>query len=97
MIIGFPCNQVSPPLSRGGKLRQRRLIEMEDEWRSKEAGRGNSGWSYVRESRLISAQFKAQEPGTDDEVLQFCQMNYGVTFPIAKKVSSAPASLPPFS
>ncbi|WVR06655.1 hypothetical protein IAU60_003687 [Kwoniella sp. DSM 27419] len=30
-------------------------------------------------------QFKAQEPGTDDEVLQFCQMNYGVTFPIAKK------------
>lgn len=32
-------------------------------------------------------QFKAQEPGTDDEVLQFCQLNYGVTFPIAKKVS----------
>jgi len=32
------------------------------------------------------AQFKAQEPGTDDEVLQFCQLNYGVTFPIAKKV-----------
>ncbi|RSH90750.1 hypothetical protein EHS25_009925 [Saitozyma podzolica] len=30
-------------------------------------------------------QFKAQEPGTDDEVLQFCQLNYGVTFPIAKK------------
>jgi hypothetical protein len=34
-------------------------------------------------------QFKAQEPGTDDEVLQFCQLNYGVTFPIAKKVSTA--------
>ena len=33
------------------------------------------------------AQFKGQEPGTDDEVLQFCQANYGVTFPIAKKVS----------
>ncbi|ODN93574.1 glutathione peroxidase [Cryptococcus wingfieldii CBS 7118] len=30
-------------------------------------------------------QFKAQEPGSDDEVLQFCQLNYGVTFPIAKK------------
>jgi len=30
-------------------------------------------------------QFKQQEPGTDDEVLQFCQANYGVTFPIAKK------------
>ena len=34
-----------------------------------------------------SSQFKAQEPGTDDEVLQFCQLNYGVTFPIAKKAS----------
>lgn len=34
---------------------------------------------------LLTEQFKAQEPGTDDEVLQFCQMNYGVTFPIAKK------------
>ncbi|RSH79229.1 uncharacterized protein EHS24_001268 [Apiotrichum porosum] len=30
-------------------------------------------------------QFKAQEPGTDDEILSFCQVNYGVTFPIAKK------------
>ncbi|TYJ53862.1 hypothetical protein B9479_005481 [Cryptococcus floricola] len=30
-------------------------------------------------------QFKSQEPGSDDEVLQFCQLNYGVTFPIAKK------------
>jgi len=35
---------------------------------------------------LADIQFKAQEPGTDDEVLQFCQLNYGVTFPIAKKV-----------
>lgn len=32
-----------------------------------------------------SNQFKAQEPGTDDEILNFCQVNYGVTFPIAKK------------
>ncbi|CAK9784795.1 glutathione peroxidase [Cutaneotrichosporon oleaginosum] len=30
-------------------------------------------------------QFKAQEPGTDDEILLFCQGNYGVTFPIARK------------
>lgn len=37
-------------------------------------------------STLANTQFKAQEPGTDDEVLQFCQLNYGVTFPIAKKV-----------
>ncbi len=33
------------------------------------------------------SQFKGQEPGTDDEVLQFCQLNYGVTFPLAKKAS----------
>jgi hypothetical protein len=38
---------------------------------------------------LTDSQFKAQEPGTDDEVLQFCQVNYGVTFPIAKKVHRA--------
>jgi len=38
---------------------------------------------------LANIQFKAQEPGTDDEVLQFCQLNYGVTFPIAKKVLSS--------
>ncbi|GMK57651.1 hypothetical protein CspeluHIS016_0404850 [Cutaneotrichosporon spelunceum] len=30
-------------------------------------------------------QFKAQEPGTDEEIVQFCEVNYGVTFPIARK------------
>jgi glutathione peroxidase-family protein len=30
-------------------------------------------------------QFASQEPGTDDEVQNFCQVNYGVTFPILKK------------
>ncbi|RXK37241.1 glutathione peroxidase [Tremella mesenterica] len=30
-------------------------------------------------------QFKGQEPGTDQEVLEFCQLNYGVTFPLAVK------------
>ncbi|KAL7420453.1 Glutathione peroxidase 2 [Cryptotrichosporon argae] len=30
-------------------------------------------------------QFKQQEPGTDSEVLEFCQRNYGVEFAIAKK------------
>jgi hypothetical protein len=27
-------------------------------------------------------QFGHQEPGTDDEIQQFCQLNYGVTFPV---------------
>lgn len=31
-------------------------------------------------------QFGHQEPGTDEEITQYCQLNYGVTFPILKKI-----------
>ncbi len=31
-------------------------------------------------------QFGAQEPGSNDDIQQFCQINYGVTFPIMAKV-----------
>jgi glutathione peroxidase len=31
-------------------------------------------------------QFAEQEPGSNDEVKKFCQINYGVTFPIFEKV-----------
>ena len=31
-------------------------------------------------------QFGDQEPGTDSEVQQFCQLNYGVTFPVMAKI-----------
>ena len=31
-------------------------------------------------------QFGAQEPGTDAEIEQFCEVNYGVTFPMFAKV-----------
>ncbi len=31
--------------------------------------------------------FGAQEPGTNTEIGQFCQRNYGVTFPMAAKIS----------
>lgn len=27
-------------------------------------------------------QFGSQEPGTDDEIQSFCQVNYGVSFPV---------------
>lgn len=29
--------------------------------------------------------FKEQEKGTDDDIAQFCKINYGVTFPLIKK------------
>ena len=31
-------------------------------------------------------QFAHQEPGSDEEIAQFCQINHGVTFPIMKKI-----------
>ena len=31
-------------------------------------------------------QFAHQEPGTDTEIEQFCQINFGVTFPLMKKI-----------
>jgi len=31
--------------------------------------------------------FGAQEPGTNDDIAAFCKKNYGVTFPMAAKVS----------
>ncbi|PVV00010.1 hypothetical protein BB559_000194 [Furculomyces boomerangus] len=30
-------------------------------------------------------QFGSQEPGTEEEIVSFCSMNYGVTFPIMEK------------
>ncbi|GGE49996.1 glutathione peroxidase [Halopseudomonas oceani] len=31
-------------------------------------------------------QFGGQEPGSSDEISQFCELNYGVSFPLFKKV-----------
>ncbi|KAK3945103.1 glutathione peroxidase [Diplogelasinospora grovesii] len=31
-------------------------------------------------------QFGGQDPGTDEEIQSFCQINYGVTFPIMQKI-----------
>ncbi|WP_163538929.1 glutathione peroxidase [Gracilibacillus sp. YIM 98692] len=34
-----------------------------------------------------SNQFMNQEPGTNEEIEQFCQMNYGVSFPMFAKIN----------
>lgn len=31
-------------------------------------------------------QFKSQEPGTEAEISRFCELNYGVTFPMFSKI-----------
>ena len=31
--------------------------------------------------------FLGQEPGTNDEIEEFCQQNYGVSFPMMSKIS----------
>ncbi|CAG9614231.1 Hydroperoxy fatty acid reductase gpx1 [Bacillus rhizoplanae] len=31
-------------------------------------------------------QFGGQEPGTEDEITSFCELNYGVTFPMFAKI-----------
>ncbi|MFJ6196320.1 glutathione peroxidase [Micromonospora sp. NPDC092111] len=40
-------------------------------------------------------QFAGQEPGTADEITEFCEVNYGVTFPLTEKVDvNGPARHP---
>lgn len=34
-----------------------------------------------------SNQFLAQEPGTNDEIAEFCKINFGVTFQLFEKIS----------
>lgn len=39
--------------------------------------------------------FGGQEPGSNTEIQSFCQKNYGVTFPMAAKVSVKGADIAP--
>ncbi|KAG7288962.1 glutathione peroxidase gpx1 [Staphylotrichum longicolle] len=51
-------------------------------------------WKSVREKNpddfvilgFPCNQFGGQEPGSNEEIQEFCQINYGVTFPIMAKV-----------
>lgn len=48
-------------------------------------------FEYAKEELTIIAfpanDFKEQEAGSDEEIARFCQLNYGVSFPLAKKSS----------
>ncbi|MFK5857118.1 MAG: glutathione peroxidase [Bacteroidota bacterium] len=39
--------------------------------------------------------FKKQEPGTNEEIKEFCTLNYGVTFPMMAKISVKGDSIAP--
>ena len=48
-------------------------------------------WEEYRDRGLVvvgfpSNQFGAQDPGSNDEIAGFCQLNYGVSFPMMAKV-----------
>jgi len=40
-------------------------------------------------------QFGAQEPGSEDEIASFCEVNYGVTFPLFAKIDVNGANAAP--
>jgi glutathione peroxidase len=48
-------------------------------------------WQQFKDSGLVilgfpSNEFGAQDPGSNDEIASFCQLNYGVSFPMMAKV-----------
>ena len=48
-------------------------------------------WEDYRDRGLVvigfpSNEFGAQDPGSNDEIASFCQLNYGVSFPMMAKV-----------
>ena len=45
---------------------------------------------------IPSNDFGGQEPGTEEEVQTFCQLNFGVTFPLTKKYAVTGADEHPF-
>ena len=43
-------------------------------------------------------QFGGQDPGSNDEIQEFCQLNYGVSFPVLGKIDvSAPLPIHSFT
>jgi glutathione peroxidase len=51
-------------------------------------------WEQYRDRLLVigfpANDFKEQEKGDDEEIAQFCQLNFGVNFPLSKKTTVIP-------
>ena len=45
---------------------------------------GGNGFTIIG---FPANNFNAQEPGSNEDILQFCQKNYGVSFPMMSKIS----------
>ena len=57
-------------------------------------------WEDYRDRGLVvvgfpSNEFGGQDPGSNDEIASFCQLNYGVSFPMMAKVEVNGARRPP--
>ena len=57
-------------------------------------------WQTYRDRGLVivgfpSNEFGGQDPGSNDEIASFCQVNYGVSFPMMSKVEVNGASAHP--
>jgi len=57
-------------------------------------------WQTYRDRGLVvvgfpSNQFGAQDPGSNAEIASFCELNYGVTFPMMSKVDVNGSKAPP--
>ncbi|VFT37423.1 glutathione peroxidase [Pseudomonas aeruginosa] len=58
-------------------------------------------WEKYRERGLVVLgfpcnQFGKQEPGDEGEISQFCELNYGVSFPLFRKIEVNGAGAHPF-
>jgi len=58
-------------------------------------------WARYQDKGLVvlavpSNDFGGQEPGTEDEIKQFCEVNYGIDFPMTEKVHVRGAEAHPF-
>lgn len=54
-------------------------------------------WQDYRDQGLVvvgfpSNEFGGQEPGSPDQIAQFCSKNYGVTFPLFAKCATKPGA-----